>query len=113
MNDMKTLIGEQIRKLREAQKKTQEEIASALGMSRQRFARIEKGIVDISYDNIVSIAKYLNVDPKQITDSCTSNTAISYRTGNASNASFEKIEEIISFFYANKSLYNKMNVELD
>ena len=45
---MKLLIGEQIRKLREARKVTQEEISDALGMSRQRFARIEKGITDIS-----------------------------------------------------------------
>lgn len=110
---MKFLIGEQIRKLREARKVTQEEISDALGMSRQRFARIEKGIADISYDNIVAIAEYLRIDPKQITEVCDSKTAVSYRSGNASPESFEKIEEMITFFYANKSLYKRMNPEVD
>ena len=110
---MKLLIGEQIRKLREARKVTQEEISDALGMSRQRFARIEKGIADISYDHIVAIAKYLNIAPPQITDVYDSKAAVSYRTGNSANASFDKIEEMITFFYANKSLYKRMNPEVE
>lgn len=110
---MKLLIGEQIRKLREARKVTQEDISYALGMTRQRFARIEKGIADISYDNILAIAKYLNVAPQQITDVCDNKATVSYRSGNASAASFEKIEEMITFFYANKSLYKRMHLEVD
>ena len=110
---MKLLIGEQIRKLRESRKVTQEEISDALGMSRQRFARIEKGIADISYDHIVAIASYLNVAPQQITEVCDSKAAVSYRSGNAANASFDKIEEMITFFYANKSLYKRMNPEVE
>lgn len=110
---MKLLIGEQIRKLREARKVTQEEISEALGMSRQRFARIEKGVADISYDHILAIASYLDIDPRQITDVCESVGAVSYRSGNAPTASFDKIKEMIAFFYANKSLYKRMNPEND
>ncbi len=107
---MKTLIGEQIRKLREAKGITQEQIAERLNMSRQRFARIEKGLSDISYDIILAIAEYLGVSTRDITDICESNSATSFRSGGASVATFEEIEEMLNFFYANKSLYNRMNV---
>jgi len=110
---MKALIGEQIRRLREARKVTQEDISIALGMSRQRFARIEKGAADISYDLIVAVAEYLSVDPHQITDVCEHVSVVSYRGGNAQVASFDKIEEMIAFFYANKSLYKRMHPEND
>lgn len=110
---MKLLIGEQIRKLREIHKVTQEEIANALGMSRQRFARIEKGIADISYDHIVAIANYLGVAPQQITDVYDSKVTVSYRNSSASTTSFDKIQEMVTFFYANKSLYKRMNPEVE
>ena len=58
---MKALLGEQIRKIREMHNVTQEQIAEELGMSRQRFARIEKGLSDISYDVIVAIANFLEI----------------------------------------------------
>ena len=108
---MKTLIGEQIRKLREAHNVTQEQIAEALGMSRQRFARIEKGLSDVSYDTIVSVASFLKISSKEITDVCESAVSASFRTGKATIETFGEIEEMIGFFYANKSLYNRMNME--
>lgn len=110
---MKTLIGEQIRRLRETRRITQEEISTALGMTRQRFARIEKGHSDISYETIIAIAKYLDIDSHEITRVCESTPPVSFRNGNAHLETFEKIEELISFFYANKSLYVKMNSESD
>lgn len=110
---MKILIGEQIRKLRELRNVTQEEIASALGMSRQRFARIEKGVADISYDCILAISNYLGVEPHQITDVCENVSLVSYRIGEVPTASFDQIHEMIAFFYANKSLYKRMNPEND
>lgn len=108
---MKALLGEQIRKLREVHNITQEQIAEALGMSRQRFARIEKGLSDISYDTIVAVANFLKIQPKEITDICENAPSTSFRAGNASVKSFDQIEEMINFFYANKSLYNRMSVE--
>ena len=108
---MKALLGEQIRKIREMHNVTQEQIAEELGMSRQRFARIEKGLSDISYDVIVSIANFLGISPKEITDICEIASSASFRTGKSSTETFKTVEEMISFFYANKSLYNRMNVE--
>ncbi len=108
---MKTLIGEQIRKLREAKGITQEQIAEKLNMSRQRFARIEKGLSDISYDVILAVADYLGVSTKDITNVCETVEATSFRSGGASVSTFKEIEEMVNFFYANKSLYNRMNVE--
>ena len=110
---MKTLIGEQIRKIREMHNVTQEQMAELLKMTRQRFARIEKGISDISYDTIITIANYLNIDPKEITDVCanSSSPVTTYRTGTASADTFCFVEEMIGFFYANKSLYKRMNME--
>lgn len=108
---MKILIGEQIRRLREMRSITQEQIAEALGMTRQRFARIEKGLSDISYDTIVSVARFLEIDPKEITDVCQEPVSASFRSGNADLTTFNEVEEMIKFFYANKSLYNRTNVE--
>ena len=108
---MKALIGEQIRNLREIHNVTQEQIAIELGMSRQRFARMEKGLADISYDTIVAIAKFLKVTIKDITGVCDEVSSASFRAGSASISSFDSIEEMVSFFYANKSLYNRMNTE--
>ena len=108
---MKALIGEQIRKLRETHNVTQEQIAVELGMSRQRFARIEKGLADISYDTIVAIADFLKVSTKEITDVCNDVSSAAFRAGSASITSFSPIEEMVKFFYANKSLYNRMNPE--
>jgi transcriptional regulator with XRE-family HTH domain len=90
---------------------TQEQIAEELGMSRQRFARIEKGLSDISYDVIVAISDFLKINPKEITDICETTSLTSFRAGNSSAETFSKVEEIISFFYANKSLYNRMSAE--
>lgn len=108
---MKALIGEQIKKIREQNGISQEEISAVLGMSRQRFARIEKGISDVSYDTIVSIANYFKIETKQITDVCECVEVVSFRTGSASSGTFEQIEEMISFFYANKSMYKRLRVD--
>lgn len=108
---MKALLGEQIRKLREMHNVTQEQIAQELGMSRQRFARIEKGLSDISYDVILAIANFLKIHPKEITDVCETTSQLNFRTGKSSSQTFTTVEEMISFFYANKSLYNRMNSE--
>ena len=108
---MKVLLGEQIRKLRELHNVTQEQIAEALGMSRQRFARIEKGLSDISYDTIVAVADFLKVSSKEITDVCESSISTSFRTGKATIETFSEVVDMIGFFYANKSLYNRMNTE--
>ncbi len=110
---MRAIIGDQIRKLREARKITQEEIAEKLSMTRQRFARIEKGHSDISYDIILSIAEIFSIDPHDITDVCSIPVSISYRNGDASVETFDTIKEMIGFFYANKSMYVQMNSESD
>jgi len=108
---MNALIGEQIRTIREKRNVTQEQIADYLGMTRQRFSRIEKGLSDISYDIIVRIAEYLKVTPGDITSVCEQQSQANYRAGNASAETFGQIEEIINFFYANKALNNRIHPE--
>lgn len=106
---MKSIFGNQIRIMREKAGLTQETVASAIGMTRQRYDMIEKGVADISYDIICRIANFFEVSTREITDACESVQKVQFKSGGYSVESFEQIEEMIAFFYANKSLYYRVN----
>jgi transcriptional regulator with XRE-family HTH domain len=59
-------IGLKIRKLRELQDLTQENMAKALGVSQPLYSKIERGEVDITYSNLKKIAQLLNVNEAQL-----------------------------------------------
>lgn len=109
---MKKEIAATIKKLRTEKGITQQDAAKALNMTRQRFSRIENGIADISYDVILQISNLFKVDIKDIL-SVKESSAPMYRKTDDSVSDFSAIEEIINFFYANKSLYDKINSEND
>lgn len=94
---MRSLIGKRISELRKTKEVSQEELAEGIGISRQRLDRMEKGEIDISYEVIRDIAMYLQINPKRITDACKT----------LATSGSEEIDEMLSFFYANKSLYNR------
>jgi len=104
---MNEVLGEKIRDLRESRNFTQEDVAQKLGMSRQRYARIEKGINDISYDFILKAALVLGVEAEDITSAARnieSRRAV-YRNISGMQPTFDTVNDMIDLFYANKKLY--------
>ncbi len=109
MND---LLGVRIRFLRESKGLTQEQVAEKMNCSRQKYARIEKGLIDISYANITKIANILGISTEEITSAVhnTSTDKSMFRGNNQTikDEQFEYISEMIEKFYAHKRLYNRI-----
>ena len=104
---MDELLGERIKTLRTAKGFTQEQIADKTGISRQKYARIEKGVNNITLDILSKIATVLNVTVGDITRVLDEKPIISYRAG-TDNSSTQEIFNMIDFFYANKRMYEKL-----
>ena len=114
---MSYAIGRRINEIRTQKKINQEDIASALRISRQRFARIENGQSEISYSMIQKVADYLAVPVSYITSV---NEEVDLKLyfrdfENASNieASVETIVDILKTFHAHEKLYYRMKVKSD
>jgi len=91
---------------------TQEQLAEKLNCSRQKYARLEKGLSDISFASISSISQILGTDIEEIT-SAVSNEKVDnpmFR-GNSSNEHEDKflfINNMLDTFYAHRKLYNSV-----
>lgn len=105
---MNGLLGGRIKSLRSAKNLTQEQIADQIGISRQRYARIESGTNNITLEVLSRIAKILDVQVGDITRVLDETPAVEYRTG-ADGGSSEKIFDMLDLFYANKHLYTKLH----
>ncbi|TCC88260.1 helix-turn-helix domain-containing protein [Pedobacter frigiditerrae] len=57
--DMKNVLGEEIRKYRDQSCYTQEYMASELGIGQSAYQKIESGVVNISMERLMKIAKIL------------------------------------------------------
>ena len=114
---MSCSIGKKIYELRLQKKKSQEEIASALDISRQRLARIENGQSDISYRMLQKLADYLAVPVNEITavDEEVDLKLFFRDMGDAGavEESVGKIVEIIKTFHAHEKLYFRMKEKQD
>ncbi len=104
---MNELLGERIRMLRMTKNFTQEQVADHLGISRQRYIRIEKGFSNITLDCLTKVALLFEVSVVDITKVLDENPVIEYRQGEQ-NQSSEKIFEMLDLFYANKQLYERL-----
>lgn len=104
---MNKLLGGRIKALRSAKNFTQEQIADRIGISRQKYARIESGANNITLEVLSQIAKILDVSVGDITRVLDETPVIAYRVGN-DNSSSEKIFEMLDLFYANKHMYDKL-----
>jgi transcriptional regulator with XRE-family HTH domain len=62
MNISQRNILDKLRNIRKENKKTQEEVADFLGITKQAYFRYEKGTRRISLDNLLKITKYYNLD---------------------------------------------------
>lgn len=104
---MNELLGSRIRLLRSAKNFTQEQVADRLGMSRQKYARIENGMNSITFEVLAAVAGILDVTVGDITRVLDETPVVAYRAG-SDNASSEKIFDMLDLFYANKHLYEKL-----
>ena len=104
---MNKLLGSRIKALRSANNLTQEEVADQIGISRQKYARIENGINNITLDILSKIAKVLDVTVGDITKVLDEVPEVEYRVG-TENSSAEKIFDMLDLFYANKHLYKRL-----
>jgi transcriptional regulator with XRE-family HTH domain len=105
-------LGQRIRQLRENAHLTQECIAEKLGISRQKYSRIENGTNDISYDLILRVASVIGVTPGSITSAADKMEAssVEFRSANNDVRSFDTISEMLDLFYANKQLYESVRI---
>lgn len=104
---MNELLGSRIKALRKAKKFTQEQIATQIGVSRQKYARIESGANTITLEVLSRIANVLDVTVADITRVLDETPVVAYRAG-SENTSSEKIFDMLDLFYANKHLYAKL-----
>lgn len=106
---MNKILGQRIKSLREMKGFTQEHLASALNCTRQRVSRIEQGLTDISYSDILQIAKCIEVTASEITSATSEigETKVVYRTNETlNNRTQEDLNEMLDIFFAHMNLYN-------
>ena len=104
---MNEMLGSRIKALRIAKNLTQEQIADQIGISRQKYARIENGVNSITFDILSRIADVLDVTVGDITRVLDEVPAVAYRAGEESGSS-QKIFDMLDLFYANKHMYDKL-----
>ena len=110
---MNALLGNRVKELRNAKNFTQEQVASQIGISRQKYARIEGGVNSITLEVLSQIAKILEVSVGDITKVLDEAPAAAVYRAGAEKTSSEEIFDMLNFFYANKNLYTKLQRKKD
>ncbi len=109
---MNAILGAKIRSLRESKGITQEQVADRLSCTRQKYSRLEKGLIDISYASLTTIAQTLMVKIEDITSAVNNNYDLEpmYRDndGSVQTDKFEYINNMIDTFFAHRKLYNSI-----
>lgn len=109
---MNELLGARIKNLREVKGLTQEQIAEQMNCTRQKYARLEKGLVDISYANIVSISNILNIEIEEITSSVNNSNIMEPMFRITDNQEVDEkfvfVNAMLNTFYAHRKLYNSV-----
>lgn len=104
---MNGILGNHIKSLRCAKNFTQEYVAEQIGVSRQKYARIESGVNSITLDILSKIAKVFDMSVGDITRVLDETPVVAYRAGDDCSSS-DKILEMLDLFYANKHMYEKL-----
>lgn len=109
---MNAILGARIKSLREAKGFTQEQVAEKMNCSRQRYARLEKGLIDISFASISAIAQILCLNIEEITSAVTNEKVEEpiFRGNNVHGHEdkFLFINNMLDTFYAHRKLYNSV-----
>ena len=104
---MNELLGSRIKALRSANNFTQEQVADQVGISRQKYARIESGTNSVTLDILSKVAEVLGVTVGDITRVLDETPVVQYRAGE-DNESSKKIFDMLDLFYANKHMCAKI-----
>ena len=105
---MNELLGKRIKALRIANNFTQEQVADEIGVSRQKYARIESGANSITLDILSKVANMFSVTVSDITRVLNETPAVAFRAGEESEVSANKIFDMLDLFYANKRMYIRL-----
>ena len=100
---MNEQIGNRLAELRNAKSFSQEEVAKRIGISRQKYVCIEKGIDSVTLETLVKLANVFNVNIKDITKVLEQKTRAEEQKKSTRNMLY-----MIDLFYANKHLYEKI-----
>ncbi len=106
---MNEILGRRIKELRTAKNFTQEQIADLVGISRQKYARIENGVNSITLDILSKVAEILDVTVGDITSALDETPTVVYRTGEE-GGNTEEIFDMLDLFYANKHMFEKLRL---
>lgn len=104
---MNKLLGSRIRALRRVKGFTQEQVANRIGVSMQRYARIESGFSNIGLDILSKVAEVLGVTVGDITMVLDEPSMVVYKT-RGKDISSNKIFDMLDLFYANKHVCEKL-----
>ena len=104
---MNEKLGSRIKALRIAKNFTQEQVADQIGVSRQKYARIESGVNSVTLDILSKVAEVLGVTVGDITRVLDESPVVAYRAGEE-GASSKKIFDMLDLFYANKHMCEKI-----
>jgi len=59
-------FGKNLKKIRQAKKITQEQLAFATGLELSQIGRIERGVINTSISNVFEIAEALEIEPIEL-----------------------------------------------
>lgn len=104
---MNKLLGSRIKALRSANNLTQEQVADQIGISRQKYARIESGVNSVTLDILSKVAEIMGVTVGDITRVLDETSVVQYRVGEESGSSKEMFD-MLDLFYANKHMCAKL-----
>lgn len=104
---MNEMLGSRIKALRIAKNFTQEQVAEHIGVSRQKYARIENGVNSITLDILSKIAGVFEISVGDITRVLDETPTVAYRVGEEGESS-KKIFDMLDLFYANKHMCEKL-----
>lgn len=104
---MNEILGSRIKALRMAKNFTQEQVADQIGISRQKYSRIESGVNSITLDILSKVAGVLEVTVGDITRVLDKTPIVAYRAGEEDGSS-KKIFDMLDVFYANKHMCAKL-----
>ena len=60
------LIGENLKLARKSKKLTQKDVAAKLFMTQQQYSRVENGIFELNYGQILSLCELFEVTPNEL-----------------------------------------------
>lgn len=115
---MSYALGARIKQFRDAHKINQETMAEYLGTTRQRYARMESGQIEMSFQTIKKIADFLGVKVPEITSVVEERKGLTalFREKVDKPEVLEavsKIENILTVFHSHEKLYYQMKVQDD